>query len=578
VLTEKQRAWANAFLKVLGGQGEVKATTATPPSPRSKVKPPPELSGGLDTLDQKVDQPLREQRDKLAGVGEDIRRKKTIGYSSDRGFKKNVAEEVDKILKAVDLVLSRGGEVSEKNLPALNGLREKLVIQEQGYLKKQEGGKEDKLNEQRNVKAEAITERLKALDALILQSKNSQNVRMQKLTELDQTELDKLPDDRPETLKAAVTAKQVKLLDANPQLRKAVVGGKLAPDVLADLLSVSKNLDGLVADIVAAHAGDAAYMELLCERVLGNELKNGEKGGATFMRGNSAASKLTKAYAMTGDTQGFMEELAKGAQVGLTPSKKIEIDPNKEKDKEKRESGVKSLLGYVKALLNSVVGKEVPGPIATTSSMIAAGARKTGMGDADVAIMIGGHVFLRLINPMLTTMSGLDGDQKRSMILATKVLQNASNGITTSEKEPFMNAFADYINDELPTLHQWFLDIARQGDELRGIDDLDQVVSTGKTTRRDVLITTLDDKGYDPAEQFAQPSVDDPLGLKPAAPSTRIGKLIKIAVAAKPQPEGIQLPTTELGLKSHAKLVDRARREVIARVVDRLKRDAPSEE
>lgn len=141
-----------------------------------------------------------------------------------------------------------------------------------------------------------------------------------------------------------------------------------------------------------------------------------------------------------------------------------------------------------------------------------------------------------------------------------------------------MNAFADYIEDELPTLRQWFLDIARQGDELRGIEDLDQVVSTGKTTRRDVLITTLGDKGYDPAEQFAQPTEDDPLGLTPANPTARIGKLIKIAVAAKPQAKGIQLPTTELGLKSHAKVVDRARREVIARVVDRLKRDAPAQD
>lgn len=559
VLTEKQRAWANAFLRVLGGQGEVKATTATPPSPRSKTTSPPELKDDLNTLEREVNQPLLEQRDKLAGVGEDIRRKKTIGYSSDRGYKKNVTDEVDKILKAVDDVLSRGGVVNEKNLPALNGLREKLVIQEQAYRNKQEGGKKDKLNEQRNVKADAIAERLEALDSLISQSKNSQNVRVEKLAELD-------------------AAERAKLLDANPELRKAVVAGKPAPDELADLLSASKDGDGLVAEIMAAHAGDDAYMESLCERVLDNELQAGVKGGNTFMRGNTAASKLTKAYAMSGETQGFMKGLGEDAQVWLNPSKKIEIDPNKESDKDKRDNAVRSLIGYVRALLNSVVGKEVPGPIATTSSMIAAGARKAGMSDTDVAIMVGGHVFLRLINPMLVSMSGLDSNQRRSMILATKLLQNASNGITTSEKEPFMNAFADYINDELPTLHQWFLDIARQGDELRGIDDLDQIVSTGKTTRRDVLINNLDNKGYDPAEQFADPTEDDPLGLKPANPSTRIGKLIKIALASKPQPEGIQLPTTELGLKSHAKLVDRARREVIVRVVERLKRDAPGKD
>jgi len=370
---------------------------------------------------------------------------------------------------------------------------------------------------------------------------------------------------------------QAQMLAANPELMRAVVAAKPAPDKIADILSVTKDGDALVEQLMAAHSGDAAYMEALCERVLGNELAQKKtKDGNTFMRGNTAASKLTKAYAMAGETQGLMGELAEDAKVWLKPSRKIEIDPNKEPDKGKRDTAVEQLIGYVKALLNAVVGKEVPRPIATTASMIASGARKTGMGDEDVAIMIGGHVFLRLINPMLVSMPGLDANQRRSMILATKVLQNASNGVTTSVKEPFMDAFADYIDGELPTLHQWFLDIARQGDEVLGLDGLEDKVTVGGKTRRDALIMNLDDPGYDPAEHFADPTQQDPLGLTPAAPTSRIGKLIAAAVAGKPQAQGIALPIDERGRASHAKLVDRARREVIARVVARLKRDAPS--
>lgn len=564
VLTDKQRAWANAFLRVLGGQGEVRATAPTPPSPRSRgVTPPPELKDGLDTLDREVNQPLREQRDKLAGVGEDIRRKKLVGYSADKGYKKDVSGEVDKILGAVDTALARGGAVNDTTVPLLAGLREKLAQAQKDYTEGMVGEKDVKKREQRGVKADAIAKRLDALDNLITASNQAQTERMRKVAELEPGE-------------------QAQMLAAHPELMRAVVAAKPAPDKIADILSAMGTSDGadkLVEQLVAAHSGDAAYMEALCERVLGNELTQKKtKDGNTFMRGNTAASKLTKAYAMAGETQGLMGELAEGAQVWLTPSRKIEIDPNKEPDKGKRDTAAGQLIGYVKALLNAVVGKEVPRPIATTASMIAAGARKTGMGDEDVAIMVGGHVFLRLINPMLVSMPGLDANQRRSMILATKVLQNASNGVTTSVKEPFMDAFADYIDGELPTLHQWFLDIARQGDEVLGLDGLEDKAGMGRDTRRDVLITHLEDLDYDPAPNFADPTQQDPLGLTPAEPTTRIGKLIAAAVALKPQAQGIALPIDDRGRASHAKVVERARREVIARVVVRLKRDAPSQD
>ena len=561
VLTDKQRAWANAFLRVLGGQGEVKATAPTPQSPRSRgVTPPPELKDGLDTLDREVNQPLREQRDKLAGVGEDIRRKKLVGYSADKGYKKDVSGEVDKILIAVDTALARGGAVNDTTVPLLAGLREKLAQAQKDYTEGMVGERDVKKRDQRGVKADAIAKRLDALDKLITASNLAQTERMNKIAELE-------PDE------------QAQMLAANPELMRAIVAAKPAPDKIADILSAMKDGDALVEQLVAAHGGDAAYMDALCERVLGNELpKKATKDGNTFMRGNTAASKLTKAYAMSGETQGFMGELAENSQVWLKPSRKIEIDPNKEPSKGKRDTAVGELIGYVRALLNAVVGKEVPRPIATTASMIAAGARKTGMGDGDVAIMVGGHVFLRLINPMLVSMPGLDSNQRRSMILATKVLQNASNGVTTSVKEPFMDAFADYIDGELPTLHQWFLDIARQGDEVLGLDGLDDPLAMGAGTNRSSLIDHLEDPSYDPAPNFADPTQEDPLGLAPAAPTTRIGKLIAAAVALKPQAQGIGLPIDERGRASHAKVVARARREMIARVVDRLKRDAPSQD
>lgn len=226
----------------------------------------------------------------------------------------------------------------------------------------------------------------------------------------------------------------------------------------------------------------------------------------------------------------------------------------------------------MKALLNSLIGTELPRPLAVTSSMIAEGARKNG---ADPAIMVGGHVFLRIINPMLVAMPGLDSDQKRSMVLATKALQNASNGVLRNVKEPFMAGFADVIEEELPDLQNWFLQIARQGDELRGVADLDEVVGMGGTTRRDSLLLGLDDPGLKLGDYFAASSEKDVLGIKPLHPDTRIGALILIAGSVKPQPKGLTLPSGALQMQSHAKLVERERRAVIAKVIERLKTETP---
>jgi len=206
--------------------------------------------------------------------------------------------------------------------------------------------------------------------------------------------------------------------------------------------------------------------------------------------------------------------------------------------------------------------------------MIAEGARKVG---ANVPVMVGGHIFLRIINPMLVKIPGLDADQRRAMVLATKALQNASNGLSVPEdgKEPFMRLFADTIDEYLPDLQKWFLQIARQGDELRGVADLDEEVGMGGTTRRDSLLLGLDDPGLKLADYFAVPSKTDVLGVKPLHPDTRIGALILTAGAAKPQSKGLTLPANELQKQSHARLVERERRAVIAKVIERLKAEKP---
>jgi hypothetical protein len=462
VLTDKQRAWANAFLRAMGGRGTVTATDAPPP-PRGRSRnappPPPELRGELGTLDGTTDQGtdrLRRQRDLLGGEGEDIRRKKLIGKSTDKGYSRRVSDPVDRVLALVDDMIARGGAIDERTLPQLTDLRDQLRTSRTHYSDGLEGEKDRKKREQRQKKIDAITTRLGALDTLIAEGERAQNLREVAVVQLK-------------------PAERAKMLAANPEMRKAVVAGKPAPDELADLLTATaaNDMDALVKEIVDAHGSDAAYMEQLCERVVALDLGGDRETGGqtTFMRGNSAATKITKAYAMTGETGEYLGEMQTNTKVWLGSvgtGQPIEIDPVRTDSEETIRQSQARLAHYVRALLNSIVGKPVPRAIATTAGMIAAGARKTGMNKDQIAVMVGGHVFLRVVIPALVTMPGLTAEQQRAMVLATKLLQNVSNGITDGGKEGFMADFADIIEEEMPSLHAWFLEIAASGDMQRG--------------------------------------------------------------------------------------------------------------
>ncbi|MGC8477256.1 MAG: hypothetical protein ACP5NP_12950 [Acetobacteraceae bacterium] len=558
VLTEKQRAWANAFLKAMGGVGSVDVKLAPPPEKVNPVKgptvapPKPELGGKLGKLDEELTEDLRSARDQLAGKGEiDISRKKVLGRSSDKGFKTGVVAAVDKLMEEVDRALSKGGPVDER---ALGLLREKLVTEQKKYQDGTEGEKNRALREQRQRKVTAIQTRIDGLDRLVKASRQQGEAREDAVTQMN-------PEER------------AKMLQANPGMLNAVIAAKPPAKELGEMLAL---LDGSVQNeavkaLMDAHGNDAGYMELICETVVGGELAKAKDQG-TFLRSDNIASKVTTAYSKGAQSQSFLKSVAENTKEWLRPSRRIEIDPTKGADEDLQKRSVAELVHYMRALLRSLIGTEVPRPIAVTSSMIAEGARKNGV---DPAIMVGGHVFLRVINPMLVSMPGLDANQRRAMVLATKLLQNASNGITRGGKEEFMELVAEAIEEEIPDLHRWFLQIAEQGDKLRGTDDLDQEVAMGGTTRRDALLLGLENPGLKLEDYFAAPSESDVLGIKPLYPDTRIGALILTASAVKPEPKGLTLPASPLQKQSHAKLVERERKAVIAEVIKRLKADKP---
>ena len=566
VLTEKQIAWANAFLRAMGGKGNVQATIAPKPvvTKGSKTPPPEDLKGDLGTLETTAKQGLQEARDQLVGKDEDVSRKKFIGKSIDKGYTDRVTTEVNKIIDAVDKLISSGKEMDDNIRETLLTLHDKLGEGQAHYRDAITGDKKDvKLDKQRQDKVDAIGERMEAITRLMSESTRTQFRREDEVTKLNPKE-------------------RAKMLKANPEMLKAVISAKPAPAELADVLSeMGDSADGMIKQIIAAHGTDTAYMELLCDKTVGNDLKGASAGGnleGTFFRGNSTATKLTKAYAMTGETPAFLKGIDTDAKEWLgdvSPETPIEIDPDKNDNQEVIDKSVLALVAFCEKTLHTLESKPAPSEIATTASMIAAAAGKAGMDGKKVAIMVGGHVFLRVIVPALVAMPSISAPQRRAMTLATKILQNISNGMRDGSKEAYMAPFAQMVDDEMPALHKWFMDIVAQGDELRGINGLDDDVTKG-VSRRDVLVMNLEDPSHDLDQYFARPTAEDPLGRLPEDPTTRIGKFVLDAGATRLPPDGITLPDGPNS--SHDKLVKRERGLLIKLVVDRLKSESPKKD
>ena len=549
-LTDKQRQWATAFLQAMGGKGTVDNVTTRRESGTGKTAKP-ELS---ESLRDHVD--IAKVRDNLAGKDEVIERRSW--KDRDRKYKQNVVKRVDDLLSAVDKLLKKSAPITPEMVPSLKGVKNQLILEDLNYDGKidllgeepdTEPAKQQFLDKKKHLvsKRDAVRDRASALTRLI---------------ELSQANLSS-GDGRKGEIAKLDPATQAQMLVDNPEMFNAILAAKPPAAGLAKILSAlpAKQADPFIKQLIESHADDQQYMEALCEGVLGVELEKSGIDGNTFMRSNSVGSKLTGAYSKTGAGAELVSDCIENTKTWADRFKNGqtgELNPAREKNAEKRSQAIDDYTQLVQRMLYSVMHKDVPREVATIASMLAAGARKKGKTERDVAILVGGHVFLRVISPSLIAIPNMSEEQQKAAVFASRLLQCASNDMTSSLKEPYMADLVEMVEAEIPALQQWFLEVAEEGDRMRGLPKDDEELEE--------LIEQLEGR-FDPA-MFVDPSEDDPMGVFPANPGTMLGQQILTATANEPPPEGIPLPTPMNS--SHLKIVERERKKVVANVVKRL--------
>eukprot|EP01088_Endostelium_zonatum_P013949 TRINITY_DN2891_c0_g2_i1.p1 TRINITY_DN2891_c0_g2~~TRINITY_DN2891_c0_g2_i1.p1 ORF type:complete len:653 (-),score=130.75 TRINITY_DN2891_c0_g2_i1:175-2133(-) len=153
-----------------------------------------------------------------------------------------------------------------------------------------------------------------------------------------------------------------------------------------------------------------------------------------------------------------------------------ELDKIVEKN---RLSLIETATFLIKKITSPDVTQSLPREIRAIAAFISQEAKKH-LSEREAAILVGGFIMLRLINPsivapesygMLAWGSIPSAKARRNLIMLTKLIQNLSNGVEFGVKEPHMRLVNNFIVDNRETLVRWFDEIVKDPLKKEGGED-----------------------------------------------------------------------------------------------------------
>jgi hypothetical protein len=367
-LTEKQREWANAFLRAMGEESQIGVDEIeVAPEKRSFFKKKPEtgLKGELvqfdGTLDQISKERLNAARNEIIGLGEKITRPRG---SLDLGYRKNVAGDVDQVLQEADRLIKEG-----KFGPSIGDLVDRLQVQYEHYAGRVDGEQDSNKITQRRAKMAAIKLRQNALLRLKDQLADVDNDRVRKAQEME----------------AHIKGK---VLIDNPEILDGILAKKPTAPNLADFLSginFGKDGNGTIVDkIVDKFKGDPEYLNILTSLLLFNG--TAKEKSSTFFRGDSFANRMAnRSIAVDDSCKDYLAAPVQSRNAMLVQiSESVKNQGGKtgqddEKGQDKNRDPVEECLPYDQIIANSVqeavntfVNTEVPERLLRTLMTFAA--------------------------------------------------------------------------------------------------------------------------------------------------------------------------------------------------------------
>lgn len=431
--------------------------------------------------------------DLLMGVGENVHRDIKVGLvklgeSKDKGFTDDVVTRVAAVSQDLEAVQNHTYHLGDA-IPAPIKASQAKLLQLNADLEREEKYYGDKANvttgnkgQQRNVKADAIGERRKALDRLMTGKLG------------------------PNWKKSIAFQATLDMVDTGSVAEIT----KLVADKVKDDTSMTELLDGVLEQQLAKELANGSVLKT------GDDLKTAQ---GSLLRLDTGATKVIKAFLLQDkEAQDYLNKCdADMGEFSATIGKKTDLKPSNLKfnnfklrhpeiknedalkaafngqsiiknpnDATKSDndltkmhlndntvtddiqaelaSRVQGYVGVLGRLIDGIMQIPAPKALALVAASVAKQARAKGLTDDNlVAKAIGSFVMLRFIAPKLvTSIQGTPEVQGANKVMS-KIILNCANGITAITKESWLQPLQDVLNTRADAMNAWFLEIARQG-------------------------------------------------------------------------------------------------------------------
>lgn len=498
---------------------------------------------------------------KLEAQDEDVSAKRGLGgkfKSKDAGFKKAVVQPVAAILPKIRNLMEQGTKIDSQTLPELDGVQAALQSALTLYsdkLNRTDQRKHPKDFAQRQKKVDAIQSRIQGLNGLIDKANNQASKINAKLEQMKPACLQALEDGKVRenlatlvnsvsqdatqvTGDAASDQKAKERAQTNTKLaakvfenadhfqRDALLRSKYEPKALMKVLETAEGNfeDDATTTLLDEFADDPAYLEALANAAIENNFENSPEGTKP-LRGNSIESKFIMRICDTPEMRQVSDEILGDVKAEVKgknwparcPDSIEETDSQDVKDAKTQERlawdrSVTELIDVFRTVFAKILAKPIPTAVSRVCETLYATAMKK-YGDEDEALRyVGGHVFLRIINPALMSAKYASPGDQRNAVRMSKVIQNLANG--TAIKDNGYERLNDLIDELSPQVDAY----------LRGI------VEVGDTDKKDVTVQELAESALMSGDAingfFAEPTADDPLGTIPSQPLSVLGRAI----------------------------------------------------
>jgi len=238
----------------------------------------------------------------------------------------------------------------------------------------------------------------------------------------------------------------------------------LAPNlVIPSTLTKCYQSDEVISALIQLFYAEDAHFRLLNHILYRELVLAAERSETTLFRGDSVATKATRAYFRLVGSQYLKDTLAPFVkEVIAQPNDSFELDPIKASKTDDLKLNQQKMLSLTAAILETVLNSERTFPVEMRQFLNNLKRLVENIFPSSRLVAINAFVFLRWMGPAVFSPEGFGLVEeappplpRRTLILVAKILQAIGNGVPF-QKEEYMIPFNEFVEKSIPRIEAFF--------------------------------------------------------------------------------------------------------------------------